>query len=140
MELEWLAGDNVDAESYSWELTETPAGLVIDTRPLVRAVAADVGNGQDGAVIARRFHATMADVIVTVCEHIRRETGLNDVVLSGGVFMNALLTRIVVQSLSDKGFCVYRHHKVPANDGGLSLGQLAIAATLAIDGQVDKAG
>jgi hydrogenase maturation protein HypF len=51
------------------------------------------------------------------------------VVLSGGVFMNALLTNETVQRLSIDGFRVYRHCRVPPNDGGVSLGQLAIAAT-----------
>jgi hydrogenase maturation protein HypF len=67
-------------------------------------------------------------LITTVCGRLRENTKVNDVVLSGGVFMNALLTRIAAQRLTEMGFSVHRHHKVPANDGGLCLGQLAIAA------------
>ena len=128
MELEWLAGDSVSDDSYPWDMKETAAGRVIDTSPLIRAVAADRRNGHDAGDISRRFHRTMADLIATVCVRLRENTRVNDVVLSGGVFMNALLTRTAVQRLTEMGFSVYRHHKVPANDGGLCLGQLASAA------------
>src|SRR5262249_33193355 len=63
MELEWLAGDGVSDHPYSWEVEDTPAGLVIDTRPLIRGVAVDVCERQDGAFLSQRFHATMADII-----------------------------------------------------------------------------
>jgi hydrogenase maturation protein HypF len=63
-----------------------------------------------------------------VCGRLRDETGIGSVVLSGGVFANALLTTEVSARLSGDGFRVYRHRLVPPNDGGLSLGQLAIAA------------
>ena len=55
-------------------------------------------------------------------------SGLDAVVLSGGVFMNALLTGEVLERLEADGFRVYRHRRVPPNDGGISLGQLAVAA------------
>ena len=128
MELEWLAGDSVSDDSYPWEMKETPSAWIIDTSPLIRAVAADRRNGHNAGEISRRFHRTMADLIVTVCARLRENTAVNDVVLSGGVFMNALLMRTAVQRLTEMGFSVYRHHKVPPNDGGLCLGQLAIAA------------
>jgi hydrogenase maturation protein HypF len=126
MELEWLAGDHIDAgePAYPWECT----GDAIDTRPLIRAVAEDVRRWIDGRHIAQRFHATMAELIVAVCARIRKKSNVDVVVLSGGVFMNALLTRETRRRLRDAGFAVYCQNKVPANDGGLSLGQLAVAA------------
>jgi hydrogenase maturation protein HypF len=102
--------------------------LVVDTRPLVRAVAHDTRQGIDAAGIARRFHATVVELIAAVCGRLRRSTGLDAVVLSGGVFLNALLTRETCDRLTRDGFRVYRHRRVPPNDGGLSLGQLAVAA------------
>ncbi|HYV35343.1 MAG TPA: hypothetical protein VE988_06545, partial [Gemmataceae bacterium] len=129
MELEWLAGETVNDNCYPWEIAEKPEfPWVIDTRPLIRAVADDVRRGQPSLMIARRFHATMAEMIGTVCDRIGQTTGLGAVVLSGGVFMNALLMHESFARLESKGFKVYRHRKVPPNDGGLSLGQLAIAA------------
>jgi hydrogenase maturation protein HypF len=67
-------------------------------------------------------------MIAAVCGRLRRETGLAAVVPSGGVFLNALLTAEASARLRGDGFRVYRHRRVPPNDGGLSLGQLAVAA------------
>jgi hydrogenase maturation protein HypF len=129
MELEWLADETVGEDRYPWELAATGEfPWVIDTRPLIRAVAEDAARGQTSATIARHFHATMADLIVKVCQGIRQKTKLDAVVLSGGVFMNVMFTRETTARLQREGFNVYRHSKVPPNDGGLSLGQLAIAA------------
>src|SRR5262249_46830116 len=121
-------------EGYPFEVVETPAGnrpeatLVVDTRPLIRAVAADVARPTEAARIARRFHSALVEIIAAVCNRLRATTGKRTAVLSGGVFLNALLTREVSARLAVAGFQVYRHRLVPANDGGLSLGQLAIAA------------
>jgi hydrogenase maturation protein HypF len=127
VELEWLAMGSPAAGVYPFEVTEqTP--LVVDTRPLIGAVANEVRKGVSAAVIARRFHSTVVEIIAAVCGRLRRDTGLEAVVLSGGVFLNALLTQEVSARLRGEGFRVYRHRLVPPNDGGLSLGQLAVAA------------
>jgi hydrogenase maturation protein HypF len=102
--------------------------LTIDTRPLIGAVVQDVERGVRANTIARRFHSTMVQLIASVCERIRQRVALDAVVLSGGVFMNALLTSEVMARLTQDDFHVYRHRLVPPNDGGLSLGQLAVAA------------
>jgi hydrogenase maturation protein HypF len=107
-----------------------PAGEtdIIDTRPLIRAVLGDVQRGVETRRVARRFHSTVVEIICQVCGKIRDETQLQAVVLSGGVFMNGLVAHEAAQRLRLAGFRVYRHRLVPPNDGGLSLGQLAIAA------------
>lgn len=129
MELEWRATDVSPDGSYPFELVESPnAPLVIDTRPLIRAVVRDASRRDAASLIGRRFHTTMVEIIVAVCDRLRRATGLDAVVLSGGVFMNALLTREAAARLQAEGFRVHRHRLVPPNDGGLSLGQLAVAA------------
>jgi hydrogenase maturation protein HypF len=136
VELEWLAMGAQADRGYPFELRlpntgETgEAALVVDTRPLIRAVAEEAVAGVGAAVIARRFHSTLVDVVAAVCDRLRQTTGLGVVVLSGGVFLNALLTAEVRARLEADGFCVYRHRLVPPNDGGLSLGQLAIAAVM----------
>lgn len=132
MELEWLATGQIPDGSYSLGFDRTSSGslLEIDTRQLVRDVADDMRRGTDRRRVARRFHSTMVKLIAAVCVQIREESGLDRVVLSGGVFSNVLLTRETVACLTDDGFCVYRHQLVPPNDGGLSLGQLAVAAAL----------
>jgi hydrogenase maturation protein HypF len=125
-ELEWLS-TNIAADGvYPFDLADEP--LIIDTRPLIRAVAADVGGGTAAAVIGRRFHSTLVALIADVCGRLRHDTGLTVVILSGGVFLNALLTSEVCERLTADGFHVFRHRLVPPNDGGLSLGQLVVAA------------
>jgi hydrogenase maturation protein HypF len=138
MELEWIASSVSPDGTCPFDLREIhePASadpvIEVDTRPLIRAIAADIRAGTAPTLIARRFHATLAEVIATVCVRLRAATGLGAVILSGGVFMNALLTEETVQRLAIDGFRVYRHVRVPPNDGSLSLGQLAIAAARSI--------
>jgi hydrogenase maturation protein HypF len=136
-ELEWLATETPsDGGCYPFDVAPAEPEnhpLIIDTRPLIQAVAADVRQAIEAGRIARRFHTTMVAIITTVCEHIRTAIGLSDVVLSGGVFLNALLTHETTMQLESNGFRVYRHRRVPPNDGGLSLGQLAIAAARSIE-------
>jgi hydrogenase maturation protein HypF len=133
MELEWLVGPEAFGETYSYQIVkvasaESPPKWIIDTRPLMRELVADVHQNRDRRVIARRFHSTVVEMIVEVCDHLRRHTNLEQIVLSGGVFMNRILAVEATNRLVENGFQVYRQQVVPSNDGGLSLGQLAVAA------------
>ncbi|MBA2430768.1 MAG: carbamoyltransferase HypF [Chthoniobacterales bacterium] len=125
MELEWLATGVDDAGAYPFALE---ADGTVDTRPMIKAVVSDIDRDVDNRIIARRFHSTVVEIIASVCGRIRQDTGIKSAVLSGGVFMNALLTTEVLTRLAADGFRVYRHRLVPPNDAGLSLGQAAIAA------------
>jgi hydrogenase maturation protein HypF len=137
VELEWLASSVPEVGRYPFDLAPDGDGdgFAIDTRPLIDQLAGDARTGLDAAVIARRFHTTVVELIAAACGRIRAETGLGDVVLSGGVFLNALLTCEATDRLNADGFTVYRHRMVPPNDGGLSLGQLAVAAAQLADSQ-----
>jgi len=145
IKLEWLAMDVPECGTYPFELIQkvksthqmdiarVPCALnlfpfFIDTRPLIRAVVYDVVQHVTKRVIARRFHSTLVAMISAACDRIREQTHLDAVVLSGGCFMNALMTKGTCARLMASGFRVYRNHLVPPGDGGLSLGQLAIAA------------
>ncbi len=125
IELEWLARDGAAGAFYPVELTG--AGE-IRLAPLISALFADLRRGVSRADIARQFHSTLVEIIRRTCAKVRAETGLDRVVLSGGVFMNDLLLTEAPAALRRDGFRVYRHRLVPPNDGGLSLGQLAVAA------------
>jgi len=127
MELEALASDAPADGLYPFLILPGPS-FVIDTRPLIVGVAEDVRKGCAAAVIGRRFHSTLVEVVAQVCARLAETSGLTTVVLSGGVFMNALLTAETVARLTRDGFRVYRPQRVPPNDGGLCLGQLAVAA------------
>ena len=78
--------------------------------------------------ISGRFHNTIAELLVAVCVWTRAQRNLNEVALSGGVFQNRLLLESVLARLEKVGFTVYTNRQVPPNDGGLSLGQAAVAA------------
>jgi hydrogenase maturation protein HypF len=95
---------------------------------LIGAVADDVGAGVEAAVVAGRFHAGVAGLIARSCAILRSRTGLGVVALSGGVFQNLLLLERTVSLLEADGFRVLVHGRVPPNDGGISLGQAAVAA------------
>jgi len=140
MELEWSAAEVSADGVYPFEILDprpTEAPLQVDTRPLIGAVAADVSHGRGAAIIGRRFHSTLVEIVTQVCSRLREQTGLTAVVLSGGVFQNALLATEVIPRLESDGFRVYRHRRVPPGDGGLSLGQLAIAAASDARARVD---
>ena len=92
---------------------------------LVRALADDLLNGVPVGTLAARFHNSLADAVLTVCEALRVEHGLDTVALSGGVFQNALLLTRCLNRLEPAGFTVLTHRQVPPNDGGISLGQSA---------------
>lgn len=133
IELEWLAQDQPNEGTYPFVITQVENELAgcfeIDTRPLIAEVVKDCVAGVPGTRIARKFHSTMVEVIVEICDRLRATTGICQVALSGGVFMNAILSSECMERLTAGGFRVYRHRLVPANDGGLSLGQIAIAAS-----------
>lgn len=134
MRLEWAAGGRLDGDAYPVELVEpeqSGAPLAIDTRPLIRAIAADIRHEVPAQGIASRFHAALVALIERVCSRLRAAHGVNAVVLGGGVFMNVLLLRETLLRLESAGFRVYRPSVIPCNDGGLSLGQLAVAGARA---------
>jgi hydrogenase maturation protein HypF len=92
-----------------------------------KAIIADMQHS-DVSLISAKFHNTVAQAILEVSESIRKETSLEKVVLSGGVFQNKYLLEKTIQKLTQKMFKVYTNHQVPVNDGGLSLGQLVVAS------------
>jgi hydrogenase maturation protein HypF len=119
MALEYAAGDRVEAP-YPWEVREG----IADPAPLVAAVLADLAGGKDAAFIAARFHSSLAELALAWA----KLGGLPDVVLAGGCFQNARLTRLVQDRLTAAGYLVHRHRAFPPNDGSISLGQAAVAA------------
>jgi len=100
---------------------------IIGVGSLLAAVVADISKGVDPSVISRRFHDTLVGALLHAAVTVRQETGLNLVALSGGVFQNAYLACTLEVSLTDKGFTVLTHQRVPPNDGGVSLGQAVVA-------------
>jgi hydrogenase maturation protein HypF len=110
--------------------SETAQGqklLTIGTGVLYNSVVEDIRNGVEIPTISAKFHNGLANVTLEVCKLARAAYGINEVVLSGGVWQNMILLRKTIQILENDRFSVYVHRQVPTNDGGLSLGQAIIA-------------
>ncbi len=126
VELE-LAADGPASQGYSFRLRPEDHGWVVETRETVAGVAEDLLSGRAVGEISSKFHRTIAEMVAAGCERVREESGTSAVALSGGTFQNMLLTRQVLELLAAAGFTVYRHRRVPTNDGGLALGQVVLA-------------
>ncbi len=127
IELEGLACD-VDAdERYRFELKEDGGTVLADAAPVIRSVVRDLRTKVPQSLLAARFHSGVAELIVELACRQRTATGLGVVVLGGGVFGNALLLSLARSRLESRDFEVLTAQKVPANDGGIALGQLMIA-------------
>jgi hydrogenase maturation protein HypF len=125
IELEELARDRIgEREEYPFRIE----GENIRVAELLAAVIRDVRAGLPAEVIGGRFHRTVRSTAVAAAQAVREQRGIGEVVLSGGVWQNALLLEITAASLRAAGFEVYTHHSVPTNDGGLALGQAAVAS------------
>jgi hydrogenase maturation protein HypF len=101
---------------------------VIDFQEMIRQIVSDIRSGESNTIISQNFHSTIIFASVEICMRIRRETGIETVALSGGVFQNRHIVRFLIEKLKENGFRVLFHRLVPTNDGGISLGQSAIAA------------
>ena len=128
IELEMAAEQ--DENSYPFLQRKTGDTSEILLEPMIRGIVSDLMSGAGVGVISARFHNTMSEIILSVCLGVRMTSGLERVVLSGGVFQNTLLLERTFDLLQENGFKVYIHHRVPPNDGGIALGQSIIANAL----------
>jgi hydrogenase maturation protein HypF len=137
MELESRARRTPLTRRYAFGIEPTTTGpWTVDADPVLAAVADDVRAGTLTATVAAGFHAAVVDLVVEVAERVRAARGIDTVTLSGGVFLNALLTHGCRAALVARGFEVLCHRRVPPSDAGLALGQVAVLAHLAPgDGQ-----
>jgi hydrogenase maturation protein HypF len=123
--LEAAAEPGID-DRYEFEIEEgEPA--VLDFRPVIVAMGKDISSGLRVGEISARFHNTLSAAIGEVCSRVGSRDAVNRVCLSGGSFQNLYLLGRTVVELRRRGFDVFLHTQVPANDGGLSLGQAVVA-------------
>ena len=114
---------------YDYQIRVSSDGmLVVETPRIIQELVMERAAGRSPARCAARFHSTVARFTADMCARIREESGLNTVALSGGVWANALLLQETLPLLEDAEFEVLLNTLVPPGDGGVSLGQAAIAA------------
>ncbi|MCX5407095.1 carbamoyltransferase HypF [Streptomyces sp. NBC_00335] len=113
--------------SYRFGAYEADGLTEVDPRPVIRAMAADIAGGLPVDRISRRFHTAVVEMVRERCKALREETGVNQVALSGGVFLNEFLLLNCLTGLTADGFDTYVHRLVPTNDGGIALGQVMVA-------------
>jgi len=137
VELE-AACDLGEQRAYPMPLLDDDGPLVMDARPLVRALVDDLDAGVDAGTIAARFHNALAATTAHGCTLAAERASTDTVVLSGGVFQNRRLLGRTASLLSDGGLRVLTPELLPPNDGGIAYGQLAVAAArVAADGGPD---
>jgi hydrogenase maturation protein HypF len=144
MAVEWLADKSLlaaypvvvarpsaDRELFKPAPEDRDEILEIDWQPMVEAMIEDSRRGVDVGIIAARFHNALVEAILAVAKVV----GEPKVALTGGCFQNRLLTERASQRLREAGFDVLLHRQVPPNDGGISLGQIAVAAARMAKGE-----
>lgn len=123
IELETIA-DQTISTGYEFEVTDSG---VIKAEPVIRRAVDDLLDGRPASEISAMFHLAVAQLILSVAQNVRQSRHLNRVALSGGVFQNMFLVERASRILAADGFEVLTHNRVPANDGGISLGQVSVA-------------
>ncbi|WP_318246591.1 carbamoyltransferase HypF (plasmid) [Rhizobium sp. T1470] len=126
MRLETLAGPHMETAT-PFEMRLPLDGSIISWRGLWHSVLLDLKRGAEAGHLSARFHQSLIKIVSDMAIQQHRLTGIDRVALSGGVFQNRLLLQGVHAALEKHGLEVFVHHAVPANDGGIALGQAAVA-------------
>jgi hydrogenase maturation protein HypF len=128
IELEMAIDEGCSGGRYDYDLLWNDGEWIIDPCRIIRGVVGDLRISEATGGIALKFHNTIIELILDVSQKIRDGKNINEVALGGGVFQNIYLTTHVHRKLKEADFEVYIHNNVPTNDGGLCLGQAAVAA------------
>ena len=130
MALEAVIADGIE-QRYDFELIRNSAGpLQLDLSKMLKQIIDDIQKDKPAGVISAKFHNCLAQALLEMAKAAKETEKLNTVALSGGVFCNRYLTNRLINLLKKNDFKVLSHRDVPSNDGGISLGQAAVAAAL----------
>lgn len=124
MELEFAADDFITNDYFAFSIDEIKGSLVINWHQIVKSVVADINAGVAAGLISAKFHNSLAEAIVQFAVRLNMEK----VVLTGGCFLNKYLLERSVKRLVEAGLKPYTQQRVPAGDGGISLGQMKYAS------------
>ncbi|MCM8782871.1 MAG: hypothetical protein NC909_00515 [Candidatus Omnitrophica bacterium] len=117
----------LNLKDYVFKIEKEDKVYIIDPLPLFRGIIKEIIHKKDKREIAFKFHKAVSLMVKKICVKLRNDTGINKVVLSGGVFQNSLLQGLVLDLLYKNRFTVFHHKKISCSDAGLALGQAAIA-------------
>jgi hydrogenase maturation protein HypF len=138
MALESVAANDIE-QGYNFVfLTEDDKPILLDFSPAIKEIVADIKSKEPVGIISAKFHNCLAAGLFEMTKKASMVSGLRTVALSGGVFCNRYLANCLIRYLKKEGFCVLFNSRFPSNDGGISLGQAAIAANLASKGFYNK--
>ncbi len=139
IELEALAGTvgAPEAPCYPVGVTSDGGTTILDPAPLIAAVLSEIERGTPAPVIAAGFHRGLAEGTAALATTLAAQAGVGTVALSGGVFQNVRFSDLVETGLRRAGLAVLLHRRIPPNDGGVSVGQAAVAATAPAGGAKD---
>lgn len=130
MALEAIVENGIE-EHYDFAITKKAnEPLQLDLRKMIKQIIANIHEGADDGVVSAKFHNTIAAVLLEMAKEARKSKKLDTVALSGGVFCNRYLMNRLVKLLKENDFHILFNRDVPSNDGGISVGQAAIAAKL----------
>lgn len=125
-------------ECYNYNLCPEENMIEIDPLHTIKQILEDTLNGVPKEKISLKFHNTIINFTLELCEKLRIKTGINKVALSGGVFQNYYLLKNLCIQLEKRNFSVYVQSQFPSNDGGVSLGQIVIGSNLIKDSEISK--
>jgi hydrogenase maturation protein HypF len=122
-----IAGEGKEpGKRYPFEICEENGISIVRLQKLFAAILVDINRGVTKTEISSCFHHSVGQMVARMCQNFARDTGIKKVALSGGVFQNRLLLRLISGYLEKTGLNVITHREVPTNDGGISLGQAVI--------------
>ena len=120
MNLEWAAAGISTDYYYEYDIVKNNHTYIIDWRLIIENLLTDIKNQTDIKLIATKFHNTIAEIIISMVKLVKIE----QVAMTGGCFQNKYLTERIIYRLNQEKYEPYWHHLIPANDGGISAGQL----------------
>jgi hydrogenase maturation protein HypF len=127
IELEMIM-EKDENDFYNFDIKKENGVYIIDPSRVIHLITMDIINSVSTSTISGKFHKGIVEMIVEVSRLLREETDIFEVAISGGVMQNLYLRNNATKRLTEEGFIVYNHRKIPPNDGGISVGQVAIAA------------
>lgn len=137
MELEavsWDARDEKRLRNYPIEVLEQDGILIIDHTVLIKSILKDLTDAVPSSMIGMSFHIWLIKALCLIVERLSKKTGIKEIALGGGCMQNKILLEGLIKGLGEIGLTTYIGEAVPANDGGLSLGQLVIGGARHVSG------